>query len=369
MNEHFRNDPAGAFYALQLPEFGCTWAGASPSGQGFCLGSETGNIVHVDVAMQRRGDLHLASPSGEAINGIAFSRNWLAVTTRKDVSLIGPFMTDSSHMERVTFAGGGRDVTVAPTSGHFLVPLGPDGIMFLRPGTGENDPVLISRPEKSDLNFCRAIVLPREQAIDLVVCAGRRGGLGYAEYGEGTRGHTLHTVAFSDLDFVDICSIATHEKPLAVVAGARDGSLVFFEDILTDKAPKTIKFKGVKGTVYRVLSCNGNIFILTSKGLFGLIRLAATIAQGENPFRVTTDILALPVEASDANIVSNKWLLAVGADEVYRFDTEKIPIAPGDNGIIANNGSAGEQPEVGTSQPRWEDSCFQEELEYKASAV
>ena len=40
---------------------------------------------------------------------------------------------------------------------------------------------------------------------------------------------------------------------LVVAAAAKDGSLVLFNDILTERNPQTVKFKGVQGTVYRLL--------------------------------------------------------------------------------------------------------------------
>jgi hypothetical protein len=367
MNDnHFSNDPAGAFFALHFPEFSSTWAGANPSGDGFCLGSETGQVVLVNVNLQRLSEFLQASPSGEAVNGVAYSRKWLAVTTRKDINFIGPLDSKAQSKELVTLCGGAHDVVVAPVSGHFVVPLGPDGIMFVQPGIGEKDPVTICKSENSRLNFSRVLALQGERGNDVIVCAGRRGGLGYSNYREGIRGHALHTVTFNGLDLVDVCSVPTPEKPLAVVVAAKDGSLVFFDDILTDKAPKTLKYKGVRGTVYRVLASKGNIYVLTSKGLFGLFGLANTFLQGPRSIRVTTDILKLPVKASDANIVGDKWLLAVGADEILRFDTDKIPKSP-KNGAVGKKDDVGEQPEEIQAQPRWEESDFEQRSECMAA--
>src|SRR5262249_33559282 len=148
---------------------------------------------------------------------------------------------------RIRFIGGALDAAVAPTSGHFVIPLGTDGVMFIRPGSGENDPVTISRSKTSNLNYCRAAALSAPQRDDIIVCAGRRGGLGFADYRDGIRGHMLHTVTFPDLDLVDVCSMAVPEKPLAVLAAANDGTLVFFDNILTEKTPLTVRFKKVTG--------------------------------------------------------------------------------------------------------------------------
>jgi len=357
------NDAAGVFQTIHMPEFGLTWAGGNPFEEGFCFGSETGQVVFADAVGKPVSAIKDASVSREAVNGVAFSQNWLAVTTRKDINFIGPCLPRTQPPDVVTFFGGGRDVAVAPTSGHFVIPLGPDGIMFVKPGTSEKDPVTISRSEKSDLNFCRVLALPGEGGNDVVVCAGRRGGLGYADYREGIRGHMLHTVTFNNLDLVDVCSVATLDRPLAVVAAAKDGALVFFNDILTDKNPKTIKFKGIKGTVYRVLSAQGDIYLLTSKGLFGLFRLGASFLQDGTSQHVTTDILRMQIAAADANMVSNKWLLAAGTDDLFRFDLEKMPKSP--EGATSGQ----EEPEQVSAQPQWEESRFEQKSECMVGAV
>lgn len=391
MNATDRSDIATSEFQPLADFGGVTWAGANPIEEGFCLGSETGNIVLTDAAFQRRSDYLRSSASGEAINSLAYSQNWLAVVTRKDINFIGPFSPTSQSTELVTLLGGGRDVVVAPISGHFVIPLGADGVMFVKPGIGENDPVTISKSEKSDLNFYRVLALPGMQGTDVVVCAGRRGGLGYTDYREGIRGHMLHTVSFSNMDFVDVCSVATPEKPWAVVAAAKDGSLVFFDDIVNDKTPKTIKFRGIHGAVYRILSVQGNIYLLTSKGLFCLIQLAASFQNGETLHHFTTDILRMPIEAADANVVGKKWLLAVGADAVFRFDLEKLPKATEKGFIGEHNGASKcryeantpslrtqakqsapngrEQPDEVKAQPRWAESSFEQKFENMTASV
>ena len=258
------NDPAGIFYAIPMP--GVAWAGQNPLGEGFCFGLESGGLVLTDTQGTPQG-----SPGGadskEAINGLAFSKGWLAVTTRADINFIGPGQRDR---EQVVIDGGGLDVVVAPRSGYFVVPIGPAGIMFVKPGITDKEPLLVSRSDKISLNYSSLLALPGPAEDDLIVAAGRRGGLGFVQFKEGTRGHNLNSVKFHDLDLVDVCSMGG----LAVAAAAKDGSLVLFNDILTERNPQTVKFKGVQGTVYRLLYARGDLFVLTSKGLYGLFGLA-----------------------------------------------------------------------------------------------
>jgi hypothetical protein len=360
--------PTGACQSIHLPNFAITWVGANPLDEGFCFGSETGQIYFTDVEGLPVSPILLASASGESINGVAYSQNWLAATTRKDVNFIGPWEPRTQPRDVVSFFGGGNDVAVAPTSGHFVIPLGRDGVMFVKPGTGEKDPVTIGRSEKSSLNFCRVLALAGEGGNDVVVCAGRRGGLGFANYREGMRGLTMYSVTFKELDLVDICSLATPDKPLAVVAAAKDGSLVFFDNILTDKNPQMMKFPGVKGTIYRVLSSQGDIYLLTSKGLFGLLRLAARFIRGETLHHSTTEILRLSVQAADANTVAKNWLLAAEIDQVFKFDTENMSKSS-ENGSIAKQGDVWEEPEQLNTRPQWSESSLEQQSEIIATAI
>ena len=88
---YFPNDPDGFFHTFDLPDFAVSWAGANPFGDGFCFGSETGQLVLTDIRGRQIIALGTATESNEAVNGVAFSQGWLAVTTRADVNLIGPW--------------------------------------------------------------------------------------------------------------------------------------------------------------------------------------------------------------------------------------------------------------------------------------
>ena len=48
---------------------------------------------------------------------------------------------------------------------------------------------------------------------------------------------------------------------------------------------------------------------LTSKGLFGLFQVAERFLQGVTPGNFATNIFRIPIEAADANLVDQKWLL------------------------------------------------------------
>jgi hypothetical protein len=324
----FPNYPEGVFEVIHIPDFGISWAGPNPFDEGFCFGSEAGDLVFTDTKGKLRSSFPGASALGEAVNGVAYSCGWLAVTTRKDLNFIPRLSVErSQHFDGVIIHGGALDVIAAP-SGHFLIPLGRTGIMFAKPGMTDKDPVAISNAEKLEMNFCRVLAFNGDDEGDLVVAAGRRGGVGFIRFKEGMRGHLLNTVKFNNLDIVDICSIATTEHGRAVAAAGRDGSLVLFRDIVTDKKPLTFKFGGITGAVYRILGADGDLYLLTSNGLFAIFKLAERFLAGLSPSQTTTDVLRLPIESADANLVDQKWLLAAGVDNLFRFDITKIPKSP-----------------------------------------
>jgi hypothetical protein len=68
------------------------------------------------------------------------------------------------------------------------------------------------------------------------------------------------------------------------------------------------------------------------------------------------EILRFEIEASDANVVREKWLLAVGIDCVLRFDVEKMPKSPQEGRRTGH----WEEPEDIGAQPSWEESTFEQ---------
>jgi len=236
--------------------------------------------------------------------------------------------------------------------------------MFAKPGMKETDPVAICNGEKYGLNFCRVLALKGEDESDLIVSAGRRGGIGFTRFQEGIRRQIMHAVKFNDLDIVDICSIATPNEQRAVAAAGRDGSLVLFRDILNDQKPRTFKFGGVKGAVYRVLSARGDIYLVTSNGLFALFQLAGRFHSGLTLGEF--NVLKFPVEAADANLVDQRWLLATGINELFKFDITKIPRSPEESGEV----SWGEPnaPDQGDLIPLREESTYEQNSERMAPA-
>jgi hypothetical protein len=333
-----------------MPYPDITWAGENPFVRGYCLGNESGEILL--TGMDGRTTLkNRVSRSGEAINGLAYSKHCLAVTTRRDITFIHDFLP-GKQSEASVMDFGGHEVLAAPISGHFVIPLGPDGLMFVKPAAGADIPVSISKSDSHGLNFCRVLPLPGSAGSDLVVAAGRRGGLAFADYRDGIDGQLLHIIKFPELDIVDLCSLSTTEKPRAILVAAKDGTLVYFDDVAADKSPQIVKFRGIAGTVDRVLTIKGDVYLFTSLGLFSLFGLGHQLSSRKTvqPLISRTDL-----DTADANTVYDRWLLVVGGDCVYCIDTEGIPrTSNGD--MNSTNGDRWETPDQLTIQPNWEES-------------
>jgi len=59
--------------------------------------------------------------------------------------------------------------------------------------------------------------------------------------------------------------------------------------------------------------------------MYRVVDLARRFLERQTNGRVNFEILRIDIQASDANVVGDKWLLAVGENEVFRFDLEKMP--------------------------------------------
>ena len=71
-----------------FPTFDISCAGASPGGPGYCFGSDDGRIQFMSMDGCRTIGPFPIAPSKEAVNGITFAGNLMAVSTRSDVTFL-----------------------------------------------------------------------------------------------------------------------------------------------------------------------------------------------------------------------------------------------------------------------------------------
>jgi hypothetical protein len=307
------------FTHLRFRDFEACWAGSHPFRAGFCFGSEDGRLLFTDEQGKDLGGPTKGSISGEAINGVATWRRWLAVTTRSEVNLVTLPTSAAEKTVAAVFPAGAHGV-ITTGSGYFVCPLGPSGLMVVRPQLGGEQHLTVRTGPQGSPYFYRVVSLRAPAGHEVLACATRRDGVAAMDFrGEEPEGK-LNTITFDGLDVVDVCALSPGTDSLAVGAVGRDGTLILFRDVAEEKRPLTMKFATVQGTAYRLLSCRGHIYLLTSKGLYVLGKLAERFVAGEPLERVTTPVLPLPTEAVDANLYKAEWVLVVMSEEVRKYD-------------------------------------------------
>jgi hypothetical protein len=309
---------------ISLPEgFDVCWAGPNPLRAGLCFGSTDGMILFAD----EEGRPVSAKPgkgsvSNEAINGLVGVGTWVAISTRADVNFWPLPGTEGGHGEGWAAQYGAHGVT-ATASGHVLAPLGRNGIMVVEPPFRRKASVTALGDTKDGLYLYRVISLRSQAGIEVLACAARTAGIAAAEFSGPQTTQMMRTAEFYGLDIVDICPLDSVANSLALAALGRDGSIILFRDVLADAKPVTMKFNRVQGTAYRILSYRGELYVLTSRGVYTLGKLASRFLAEELHDGVVTQILTMEMDAIDANLAGH-WLLVVMPDEVRRFDADWI---------------------------------------------
>lgn len=317
------SDNGRLFSTHRFDDFDVSWVGPMPLPQlGICFGSASGQVMFTDYSLNKLADPDLVNPSKEAINGVAFWNGWLAASTRADVTM-GSMQVSGSRYNTVGIPVGAHGIVATP-NGMFVSPMGRTGLMIFRAGSAANDPVYVLQPKGASMYFCRAVAQLGRDGIDLIAIAARKGGLVVGETSWGHPTYVMRGAASTDVDVVDICLVRSEPSSPSIVALAFDGTLLLVRDALHDPSPLSLKFNTIGGTPYRVLSAGEDIVVLTSKGVFLLGELASRLTGGFDLGAFTTQIFAISVEAVDAAVIADRWLLIVTPDEVLRFDLEAV---------------------------------------------
>jgi hypothetical protein len=312
------------FTSIKIDGFEVSCAAPNPFRAGFAFGSDNGKMKFTDEAGTLLLDLN-GSPSGESLNGIAGFGRSIAVSTRKEVAL-RTWRVEKPDLHTVSVVPHGAHGINATPGGYYVAPLGQAGIMMMKAESGPGDPVGVMTAENEDMYFYRVLARRGRGRKDLLVCATRRGGIGIAEVRWEDNTYNMRTATFSGLDSVDVCFVGGEPDSPAVAAVGLDGSIVLARDLLHDKNPVTMKFDTVQGRAYRLLLARGHLFLLTSCALYGLMNLGTRLMHGLPEGKFTTPIFMMPMEAVDASVIDDRWLLVVMVDEVRKFDLDLIQI-------------------------------------------
>jgi hypothetical protein len=303
---------------IRLEKFDVSWAGPTLGDRGLCFGSEDGRLLLTNDEGNLLDKPQKANYSGEALNGVAFLDRRIAISTRNEVLIfqLGTGQPGGTPYTPVPF--GAHDV-IAGVSGRFFAPLGRRGFLSCLPSSGPVQEVTIVGGPAGEMYVYRVISLRAAGGEEVLACAARRGGVAAMEYRPEERNHTLGTLTFGGLDVVDICPLVPGVASTAAAALGKDGTLILFHDVLHERKPSTVRYASVKGVAYRVLSAGGNLFLLTSEGLYVITALVDRFLNRAQVAPVTP-VLVIPMEAVDANVVGDRWLLIVLPDGVLRFD-------------------------------------------------
>jgi hypothetical protein len=311
------------------PDFEVSWAGPQPFSTGFVFGSEDGRILGTDESATILVPPIAGSESGEAINGLAVcgdnlpDKGWFAVSTRTDWCMWRVTAGDKPNKASVN---SGTHGIISTPSGCFVGAQGLRGLMIVNPSTGEKHNLAIIGPNASSVYFYKVAVLQDEQGSEVFACAARHMGVATAPFQPKGDERDLQTLGYKGWDVVDICPIAPNS--LAAAAIGKDRTIRLFKNVLTDYAPLRVRFPSVLGVAYRLLSCRGHLLVLTSKALYVFFEVAGRFIRGElnqgEPI-LTTSIL---MEAVDANLYREKYLLVIKADNsVMRIDLAALESA------------------------------------------
>lgn len=289
----------------QYPDFEISWAGEGPWNRGLCFGSEDGRIRFVTDDGEPTGLPHPIFDSGEAINGVALSGQWLAASTRSEVAIVN-LWTAEGDVRSTDYPGGAHGV-VATAAGGFLAPLGTDGLLSVRPGPGPAPSFQISRATEKVLNFTKLALLASDRSEDHFACAARRDGMVALSVVQNEF-RELRYVRAPGLDIVDLCAIGTPACPLAVAGLGADGSVHLSRDLGGAEMPQRFRIADLRGTPYTILHSGGHLFVLTSEALYAFPDVASRFLAGG---LIRGAGFGRPIRAVDAYLAYDRILIVL----------------------------------------------------------
>lgn len=331
-------------YTFEGPEV--TWAGPHPFAPGLCFGFEDGSLRF--LGEKGLGQHQQVSPAREAINGVAsVGSHSLAVSTRADITFIE--MDDHS---RCTYESGSHGVVATP-SGYFIAPLGPSGLLAVRPEKGASQSMMVTDTTEDRLYFYRMAVVHDGDGKEVLVFANRRQGVGISDFpGDGKR-RRIHTQTFEGLDVVDVCAV--RDGTLSAVAISPKAEVVLFRDVTSKHRPLSVRLGGIQGSVYRVLCLAGRLYVLSSTALYIWSDFVAGAQRGVSASAIPP--IVFPMQAVDMSICTGEYLVIVmAANQVQAVRLDDLPAAKRAARHEKSNGLSEELAQavkVESFEPRW----------------
>ena len=280
-----------------------SWAGSlEPFDRGFGKGFEDGTLEYV---IDDKLYTLPASPSREAINGVAaIGKSTLAVSTRADIAFY-EFET-ATKFTKSTYAGGSHGV-VATQSGYFIAPLGNKGLLIVEPERGPEQRMRFTTGTEGILYFYRMAALHNDSGEELLIFANRKEGVGTAKFHGNVTLDSIDNRAFDGLDVIDVCGIET--GTFGAIAISAYKQVILLEDASNLDRAVTLQIEGIEGNIYRVLSANGHLFVLSNTGLYLFPNFVMEHLHGAPALRIVP--IMFPISAIDMNMIGNEYLLVL----------------------------------------------------------
>jgi hypothetical protein len=347
------SDPsAPEFTSIRIEGFEPSWAGPNPFVSGFCFGSEDGVVALTDESGNVIDEPQLMSSSHEAISGVAGFDRFLAACTRQELAVWALPERTGEKTTVATLQQGAHGV-IASSSKQFVAPLGHAGLMMVKPSADQQSVFSVYPFDDGEIDIYQTQELPSAGPRHFFATACRSKGVGLIEYCSEKETLEFESGNFPGLDVIDVATAGNAEYPNAVVAAGIGGEVLLFRDIVNHEAPILLDYKKkFAGKTYRILTARGHIFVLTSKAMYVLGGVASRLTQPTLDER-DAPIMTIPMQAIDANICADRWLLAVMHKEVRRYDIRQIDAMIAD--FAANgNGVASPLPRSTRNDTGWQ---------------
>ena len=157
-------------------------------------------------------------------------------------------------------------------------------------------------------------------------------------------------------DYVSVCGIANKTMPYASVSISSDGQVDFSENLIEDKTPLAWHFPETQGIAYSLFAADGNLFILTSKGVFACIDIVKSFLDGKLTAGLSlSQVRYLQLDAIDFTLLYNRWMMILQHNMVVKLDVRDLSV-PGYS--VAMRHSPPEQEirfDASASEARWAD--------------
>jgi hypothetical protein len=261
------------------------------------------------------------------VTGVAFWDSFMAVSTPNKIVI--QYHNPEKKQAKETGVEVGAHGILATPSGRFLAPIGVGGLLEIKPDLNISGFPNLHAPKGRVLNFYSAVSLPGVSlpgdGSETIVCSTRRDGIALVSLPQQDSGGRVRVKPCEGVDVVDVCALGYPDWPGAVAAIGIDCSVFLMKNGLEEVGPLALRFAGMQGNAYRILSARGNLFVLTSEFLYVLTELAHRFVHGNHlEIGGATPVRAIPLRAVDMFLAYDQWLLIILPEYVVSVDIQSF---------------------------------------------